>query len=164
MFDVLSRFLGLAEKRRELRLYALLDGLQHEQHIGQRLQHLAGINRALFDDTDDAPLAHAGPWLYDVSQHPQHIDAFAALEKARPAVSWLVTAMDLEGLAQYLRLKLDAELPDGRQVLVRFYDPRVLGHLFTVMDTEQRTQFFHLIDEWHFLHNGQRVWMGRADA
>lgn len=164
MFDVLSRFLGLTEKRSELRLYALLDGLQYEQHTGQRLQRLAGVNRALFDDTDDAPLAHAGPWLCDVSQHPQHIDSFAALECARPAVSWLITAMDLEGLAQYLRLRLDAELPNGRRALVRFYDPRVLGHLFTVMDAQQRAQFFHLIDEWHFLHNSQRVWMGRADA
>jgi hypothetical protein len=164
MFDVLSRFLGLAEKRRELRLYALLDGLQYEEHTGQQLQRAAGTNHALFDDTDDAPLAHAGPWLCEVPQHPQHIDAFAALERERPAVSWLITAMDLEGLTQCLRLKLNAELPDGRRALVRFYDPRVLGHLFTVMDAPQRAQFFHLIDEWHFLHNGQRVWMGRSDA
>ena len=164
MLDVLSRFLGLSAKRRELRLYALIDGLVHEQHTGARVQPLPGISCALFDGTDDAPLRNAGPWLCDVSQDEPRVEAFAMLESARPAVSWLIASMTIEGLAQCLRLKLHAELPGGRRALVRFYDPRALGHLFTVMSGEQRAEFFHLIDEWHFMFRGQRVWMGRLDA
>lgn len=164
MLDVQNRYQELVQRRRELRWYALIDGYQLKQHTGERPEPLAGINRALFKGTEDEPLAHAGPWLYDLSQCPERLDEFAALESALPSVSWLMTAMDLEGLAQFLQLKLDAELPGGRKALIRFYDPRVLGNLFTVMNTEQRAQFFHLIDEWHFLYNGERVWMGRADA
>jgi hypothetical protein len=46
-----------------------------------------------------------------------------ALERALPSLSWLMTTMDLDGLAQVLQLKLNAALPDGRQALLRFYDP-----------------------------------------
>lgn len=164
MLDVQERFLTLAERRSELRWYALVDGHQFKLHTGDRLQSSPGVNRALFQGTEDEPLAHAGPWLYDLARCPELINDLAAMEQALPAVSWLMTAMDLEGLAQFLQLKLDAELPGGRKALIRFYDPRVLGNLIKVMDAEQRSEFFFLIDEWHFVYNGKRVWMGRDDA
>ncbi len=164
MLDIERRFLDLVETRRELRLYALVDGYQYEQHASERIASLAGINRALFDGTEDAPLSHAGPWVYDMSKCSELAPNLANLERALPAVSWLITALDLEGLSQLLQLKLDAALPGGKQALVRFYDPRVLGNLFTIMDAEQKAQFFYLIDEWHFIYNGQRVWTGRSDA
>lgn len=163
MLDVQDRYLRLLERRRELRLYALIDGHQYEQHGGRRIAP-SSASRALFVGTEDAPLAHAGPWLHDIDRCPGAIEEFAVLEQARPAVSWLITPVDLEGLAQLLQVRLDAELPDGRKALVRFYDPRVLGNLFKVMDAEQCAEFFHLIDEWHFLIDGRRVWMGRDDA
>jgi hypothetical protein len=164
MLDVQERFLALAERRSELRWYALVDGYQFEQHTGDRPQPTPCVNRALFQGTEDEPLAHAGPWLYDLAKCPELIDDLAVMEQALPAVSWLMTAMDLEGLAQFLQLKLDAVLPDGRKVLIRFYDPRVLGNLIKVMDVEQRAEFFFLIEEWHFIYNDKRVWMGRGDA
>jgi hypothetical protein len=164
VLDVQERFRQLSTHRSELRWYALVDGHQHEQHSGERIGQEPGVNRALFDGTDDEPLAHAGPWLFDLLRSPARARHFAQLEAALPAVSWIFAAMDLEGLAQVLQLKLDATLPDGRTALVRIQDPRVLGNLFTVMDAEQRSLFLHLIEEWHFLYDGQRVWMGRGDA
>ncbi len=147
MLDVKERFLKLTERRSELRWYALVDGYQYERHTGDRPQPSPGINRALFQGTEDEPLAHAGPWLYDLAQCPELVDDLATLEQALPAVSWVMTAMDLEGLAQFLQLKLDAALPNGRKALIRFYDPRVLGNLIKVMDVEQSSEFFFLIDE-----------------
>lgn len=166
--DVQHRFEQLSTARPELRLYALVDGLQYRQHTGYDVQPQVEphgpINRALFDGTEDAALAHAGPWLFDVSQRPDLIGTFAALETALPSVSWLICALDLQGLAQLLQLKLHARLDQGQTALLRFYDPRVLGNLFAVMTEQQKAEFFFLIDEWHFLHGGQRVWTGRQHA
>ena len=164
MLDVEERFQQLAAVRDELRLYALVDGHQYEAHKGERIVPRPGVNRALFHGTDDAPLAHAGPWLYDIGKCPDLVAELADLEYNVPSVSWLITALDLEGLSQWLQLKLDAGLPNGKAALVRFYDPRVLGNLFSIMDVEQQASFFHLIDEWHFIYNGDRVWTGRPDA
>jgi len=164
VLDVHERFEQLSRRRSELRWYALVDGHQHEEHTGKRIVPEPGVNRALFDGTEDEPLAHAGPWLFDVSRQPERARGLAEIEAALPSVSWIFAAMDLEGLAQVLQLKLGAKLPSGHAALVRIQDPRVLGNLFTVMDAEQRSLFLHLIEEWHFLYGGQRVWMGRADA
>jgi hypothetical protein len=163
MIDVLQRFQALQKSGDRLNLYALVDGFQYEQHTGQRFEHRQGINRPIFFGTEDEPLAHAGPWLIDIGQAPELAQPFFELEQALPSVSWLITPIGLEGLSQLLQLKLYGELPDGRKVLVRFYDPRVLANLFQIMNTEQRAEFFHLIEEWHFIHDGRRVWAGRDD-
>lgn len=163
--DVLKRFATLHEKNRALRLYALIDGLAYEELMGERLQATPGVNRALFEGTQDAPLAHAGPWLAQIDQVSMaQVSAWLALEAAKPSLSWLITSMDMEGLAQVLQLRMDMRLPTGQTALLRIADPRVLGNLFAVMTQEQKATFFDLIEEWHFLQHGQRVWTGRPHA
>ncbi|MEY4730797.1 MAG: hypothetical protein RL020_1955 [Pseudomonadota bacterium] len=162
--DVLERYNQLQQQQRHLRLYALVDGLQYEQANNARIESQHGYNLALFLGTEDEPLAHAGPWLFDLTHNQTDLPDFAQLELTKPAVSWLMTSIDLPGLADLLRLKLHAELPDGNQALLRFYDPRVLVNLYNVMDAAQKTAFFQFIDEWHFSQNGQRLWTGRTDA
>lgn len=164
MINVIERFQALRQRQEMLNLYALVDGFQYEQHTGQRIQHRRDINRPILHGTEDEPLAHAGPWLIDVTRADEQVPQLQELEQALPSVSWLITSIDLEGLSQLLQLKLEAELPDGRRALLRFYDPRVLGNLYHTMDAGQRAEFFHLVDEWHFIYNGQRVATGRTDA
>lgn len=127
--DVKQRFNELRESLPELRLYALVDGAQYHQHRSIWLSPMAG-KRALFEYTQDAPLAHAGPWLVDVEQ----FDAggatdLSSLEDIAPVVTWLIAPQDLNGLAQMLYLLIDARLPDGRIAILRFWDPRVLAGL-----------------------------------
>lgn len=162
--DIVEHFRALQHADTALWLYALVDGFPYEQHTGQRLVYHRGINRPIFLGTEDEPLAHAGPWLIDVVRAPDQLQSLHDLEQALPSVSWLISAIDLEGLSQLLQLKLDAQLPDGRKVLLRFYDPRVLGNLMHTMNNAQRAEFVHLIDEWHFIHDGRRVCMGGPRA
>lgn len=164
MVDIADRFQALLHADAALRLYALVDGFQYEQHTGKRLEHRRGVNRPIFLGTEDEPLAHAGPWLIDIGKAPDQLPSLHELEKSLPSVSWLISPIDLEGLSQLLQLKLDAQLPDGRKVLLRFYDPRVLSHLMQTMSNEQRAGFVHLIDEWHFIHDGRRVCLGGPRA
>lgn len=160
-FDVMVRYAALEEADPALQLYALVDGLQFETFAGQSIQPRNGVRRALFAGTEDAPLAQAGPWLIAMREAQAELPQLVELERARPAVSWLITAMDLDGLALVLQLKLDAEMPDGKKALLRFYDPRVLFNLFNIMTHEQRVDFFGHIEEWHFLYEGRRYWTGR---
>ena len=160
--DVIKRFSTLHEGDRALRLYALIDRLAYEELMGERLQATYGVNRALFEGTQDAPLAHAGPWLVQIDKvSTEQISAWFALEAVKPSLSWLITSMDMEGLAQVLQLRMDMRLPTGQTALLRIADPRVLGNLFAIMTQEQKAAFFDLIEEWHFLQHGQRVWTGR---
>ena len=164
VFEVEERFAQLRTRNPALRLYGLVDGLQYETHRGERLDDRHGF-ASLFHGTPDSPLAHAGPWLFDVEAAGDGVTAdMGRLEREAPSVTWLISAMDLHDLAQLLQLQLDARLPDGRIALVRFWDPRVLAGLATVLTPKQRETFFAHIYEWHLLHNGERVHIGRARA
>lgn len=162
--DVVTRLALLQQSTGALRLYALVDGAQYRAQCGEPCTARKGFH-SLFAGTPDAALAHAGPWLID-AEHvgATLVDALAAMEQAVPAVSWLIAAQTLEGLAQLLQLNLDTELPDGRTALLRFWDPRVLVNLAEVLEPAQRETFFTHIHEWHLLHKGQRVWIGRQHA
>ena len=161
VLDVNQRLAELRQSFAALRLYALVDGVQYQQHRGERLTAQAGY-RPLFAGTLDEPLAHAGPWLVDAATvGDEQTDDLAQLEREVPAVTWLIASQDLEGLAQLLQLQMDTLLPDGRTALLRFWDPRVLINLAQLLDEAQRSEFFSYIEEWHLLHNGKRAWIGR---
>ena len=162
--DVADRLAHLRMRNPALRLFGLVDGLQYETHRGERLDDRHGF-ASLFHGTPDSPLAHAGPWLFDVEAAGDGVTAdMARLERELPSVTWLVSELDLHGLMQLLQLQLDARLPDGRIALIRFWDPRVLAELVNVLTPGQRETFFAHIHEWHLLRNGERVHIGRAHA
>lgn len=164
MFDVMQRLPTLRQTHSTLRLYALVDGAQYATKQGKPLTPEPGLS-ALFAGTPEAALAHAGPWLVDAEQAGDALcGELAQLEQQSPAVTWLIALQDLDGLAQLLQLKLDARLPDGRTALLRFWDPRVLFTLAQTLDAQQREDFFGYIHEWHLLHEGKRIWIGRHHA
>ena len=140
--------------------------MQYQTHLCKRLQAGRGLF-PLFAGTPDAALAHAGPWLVDTALAGEAMVAeLATLERDAPSLTWLIAPQDLEGLGQLLQLRLEVRLPDGRSALLRFWDPRVLVHLARTLDAAQREEFFGLIHEWHLLHEGRRMRIGRhyADA
>lgn len=163
MEALLSRLAQQREYNPRLNLYALVDGLQYEQHTGERLERKPGTNLALFDGTPDFALAHAGPWLIDVLQLPEE-DALTLteLEQAKPAVVWVMASKFMMQLGVELSRRLEVTMPDGRAGLMRFYDPRTLQALVNTLDNEQRQEFFGCAEEWHILIDGRRARLGGA--
>jgi len=164
MLDVISRWKQLRETMPALELYVLVDGLQYEMHLHERLQSSNG-RLPLFAGTRDATLAHAGPWLMDMTQVNEAMTAkLVKLECDAPSLIWLITQQDLTSLGQRLQSQLDVQLPDGSSALLRFWDPRVLVSLARSLDGVQREAFFGHIQEWHLLNAGQRMVIGGAHA
>ncbi len=82
---------------------------------------------SLFEERGEPVLAAAAPHLLELD--PDRPWARRALETGW-GVAWsiyLEAPMDLEGVRTQLRRLLTAQLPDGRKVMFRFYDPRVLS-------------------------------------
>ncbi|MEC5159125.1 DUF4123 domain-containing protein [Janthinobacterium sp. CG_S6] len=164
MIDVMERLALLRQDTDALRLYALVDGVQYQIKRGERIKRKSGFF-SLFEGTQDAALAHAGPWLVDTEfADAAFVSDLAELEREAAAVSWMITPQSLEGLAQLLQLNLDTTMPDGRTALLRFWDPRVLVSLAEILSVEQRQVFFGHFHEWHLLYKGKRVWIGRPHA
>jgi aromatic ring-cleaving dioxygenase len=139
-----------------VRLYALVDGLLYNS--ADDATPLARSNGAiaLFDDTPDASLADAGPWLIDYEiAHPQMHASLAKHTAGAIGVSWLVSAYSFAALAGELRERLDVRLPDGRVALLRFYDARVMPDIAKLFKLTQRVQFFSSTYDWLVETNGQ---------
>jgi len=165
MLDIQQRLARLRIGTPALRLYALVDGAQYRTVCKEPFSLQTRVAYSLFAATEDEPLADGGPWLLDAEDASASIVAdLAHLERRAPAVSWLISAVTLQGLVQLLQLRLDALLPNGRMALLRFWDPRVLLNLMNLLSAQQRRAFFEHIHEWHFLVDGQRAWVGRNDA
>lgn len=143
-------------------LHVLVDGFQYaEMNFSVRLAEQPYAS-SLFAGTEEESLMDDGPWLLAVErQSYAFCRQLIALERSRPAVSWIYAAFDTAVLAAQLQARLNMRLPDGRSALVRFWDPRVLGILARRLDEAQRMDFFHAIREWHFLLDGRPVHIGR---
>jgi hypothetical protein len=159
--DVLRRHQLLRERWPDLRLLALVDGLAYEEHLIERLEPRPGVH-ALFEGSPDAALAHAGGWLIepDLAGPLMKRDLFR-LEPKAPAVCWFFTRHHLGGLLPHLRQLLSLTLPDGREALLRYYDPRVLVSLLRAVNAEPRSNLnanpFGFALEWHLWLDGKRV-------
>jgi hypothetical protein len=161
--DVIEHFKALKQSREHLNLYALVDGLGYKAHTGERIE-ASPTHRSLFEGTPDAPLAHAGAWVVDIAKVQTQVSALSELETSQPAVAWLITAMDIDGVTQFLQLQQDMETADGHIALLRLADPRVIVKMNQVMTKEQKQAFFGQIEQWHVLDNGQRRQLGGIHA
>jgi hypothetical protein len=141
-----------------VRLYALVDGLLYGDAFGANALERCSAAIALFDETPDASLADAGPWLIDF-EGASTATRQAVLELAAGAagVSWLTTAYRFESLAKELRERLDVRMPNGGTALLRFYDARVMGDIARVLSLSQRAAFFVPTFDWLVQIHGELI-------
>ncbi|WP_322064121.1 DUF4123 domain-containing protein [Burkholderia ubonensis] len=139
-----------------MHIYALVDGLQYQQHTGQQLETLDDVAVSLFAGTTDIALAYAGPWLIYTKEAQGRIVELDALETARPGVVWLFASADLEALAGKLRPHLSVRLSNSKSAMLRFWDPRVLHELNQSLQSKQERALFKTAREWLYLDEGQR--------
>ncbi|MCO1349936.1 MULTISPECIES: DUF4123 domain-containing protein [Burkholderia] len=137
-------------------LYALVDGLLFEDAAGGSPPQRSQAAVPLFDGTPDASLADAGPWLLDYERATGNVRrSLSVMAGGSAGVSWLISAYPIESLADELRGRLDARLPDGRTALLRFYDARVMADVASLMEFTQRMQFFVPTFNWLIEVNGK---------
>lgn len=138
--------------------YALLDvGAQ------QPLQHLASRidlpNVVLFDGTPQAAFAQYSPRLIEVPTavkgHARDTasELLVAQAASHACVSWLQSELSLDALATHLRRWLDGMLMDDDgtelgEVLLRFFDARVLPGFMDMLTPEQYGEFMRPIPVW----------------
>lgn len=154
----IEEYLAQRQARASLpvRLYALVDALLYARGPAASAPERSSAAIALFDGTADASLADAGPWLIDIDQAPLDVrQALSALAAGTEGVSWLISAYPFRSLAQELRERLDARMPDGRTALLRFYDARLINDIAGLLSFSQRAEFFVPTFDWLTQINGE---------
>lgn len=138
-------------------LYATLDlaVLDDPKPWLQRLKrHGEACN--LFVSQPEASAQTLAVWLLPLkSNNGLHVDAgllTTIIDQALHAdcVTWLVSDLSSDDLAQRLACRLTARLAEGA-ALFRYYDPRLLPVIHNMSEDAQRASFFALGQTWWYL-------------
>ncbi len=91
------------------------------------------------------------PILIDTGSHTADntlLEWVLACERSVPSVTWIDSHHSLPNLGAMLTNRLACEINDGDQVVLRFWDPRILLGLSSALDAEQRRHFFAPVATW----------------
>ncbi|WP_175918303.1 DUF4123 domain-containing protein [Burkholderia pyrrocinia] len=139
-----------------VRLFALADGLLYKELNEAAPERVDQSAMALLDETPDASLADAGPWLFDYERVGGNTrSALTKLAQSEYGVSWIISGYHPRELTAELRGRLDATLPDGRSVMLRYYDARVMRHFAPALSLGERAVFFSPTFDWLIEIDGQ---------
>ena len=131
------------DKAAGLHAYAVLDAARSE-HVLPGIQASGLAYLSLYPAEAAGVLADVAPYL--VALGDLSSSAAVTLIEQGWEDDWGIllksAAADPLALAADLRTLLTALLPDGSKVLLRFFDPRVLGVLLAQATTSQIGQFF----------------------
>ncbi|MDA5533831.1 DUF4123 domain-containing protein [Yersinia mollaretii] len=151
---VFRELLKMKEMISNLRLYALVDGIQYDREFEEELKDEKGI-RSLFNLPEDKKIAFAGPWLLDMEDLPNTwFLKLSKLERKSPAVSWIISDSHFLSIAHHLGSSMMITLPDKQEGIFRFYDCRVLKELPELLSHDQITKLMAFTRRWSFLYDG----------
>lgn len=117
--------------------------------------------KSLFDGSPEEALLEAAPILIELPRHPTNTVLWRELikaERASPSVSWLSSRLALRELFLHIQPYLDADMPDGKKALFRFYDPRTLISIRDGLSNDPigRTLFAPMTEWWVWRPDGYR--------
>ncbi len=106
-------------------VYGLVDGAQDDRVFGL-LQMEGNAWRCLYGTDLPRVLATVAPYLVGLGSHHPFAGHFARYGRKHNWGVMLRSSAPMDDIAEHFAGMIRAKLPEGRQVLFRFYDPRVL--------------------------------------
>lgn len=140
--------------------FALIDLAPHEGLLKKLVQaNDSGARlKSLFDGTPEEALLDGAPILIELSAQQRSkalLRTLISAEKASPSVTWICCRLSLEELFLHLQPYIDADMPNGRKALFRFYDPRILSAIRGGLSSDPLGKtLFAPISEWWLWQSG----------
>lgn len=127
--------------RHPMPLFAVLDAARHEDVL-PTLQREARTFRSLYEGWQGEGLADVAPYLVEL---PPDVALFETLTETAWGDAWgvlLFSDASFVDLRRHLRRNLKVRTDDGRHLLFRWYDPRVLRAYLPTCTAEEASAFF----------------------
>lgn len=151
---------------------------QLKQHAGQAplhicvdlasapdgLKRVTGIKqpegaRSLFENALTTDADKVAPWLVPcpTSMISAWLQKSVLLAQDAPAVTWIFGSLSTAELQERMTRRLDVQLSDGSEFMLRYFDPRVLSELDAVLVKKERTNFFSFAQRWSYLNRDAKL-------
>ncbi len=127
-----------AQQLPEQHLYVLLD-CASDKELPECVLNLdkQARRQSLFGTTSLAEIADAGPFLIEIDRNSTVFAYLLAKISKQPWGYFILSHDDIETLSNRLQVFLKAQMPDGKNYLFRFYDPRVMFNQLRVLSGER---------------------------
>lgn len=120
-------------------LFALLDSCIDSQ-ISHKAMELSPTARSLFRGVEEREYWAIAPYLFRVDE--VLFDWILDHLWSKPWGFFLTSEADIDILRRHLRRFLIVQIPDGRKVLFRYFDPRILRPFLKSSTQEELLRFF----------------------
>ncbi|QRN55030.1 DUF4123 domain-containing protein [Dyella caseinilytica] len=131
--------------------YLLLDSSQ-QMRFFNRLEHWGMPYESLFQGHTEESLPELAPLLIDITRHnddSQRLhDEIIRIGQKKPCLSKLAASAPLMTMAEHLRQFHLVHMPNGRTMLMRWYDTRILPVWLDILSPDQRAFFTQHIVQW----------------
>lgn len=134
--------------------FALIDSGQ-QMRFHRRLDRAGAMYLSLFAGYPEESLLDMAPLLIDLNRDDELgknlLTAAERLGKLKPCVNLLFASLPMDELAAHLRQFHLAELSNGREMIVRWYDGRILPAWLEILGADQRALFTQHVSAWTYL-------------
>lgn len=136
-------------------VFALVDGAQDDR-VFALLRAEGNDTRCLYGSELPRALATVAPYLVALGDHP-FAGYFARLGRGKNWGVMLRSSASMDDLAEHFASMIRARLPEGREVLFRYYDPRVLRAYLPTCTSEELDQVFGPVEAF-LIEQGEGQW------
>lgn len=126
-------------------VYALVDGAQDEKVV-PLIKAEGNDWRCLYGTDLPRVLAEVAPYVVPLASNYPFSAYFARYGRGNNWGVMLRSSASLDELAEHFASMIRARLPEGREVLFRFYDPRVLRTYLPTCTPEELDEVFGPVD------------------
>ncbi len=140
--------------------FAVLDGAISPA-VYEFIQRSGAFFQSLYEGEPAIPIAPMGPFLVDLSANPDLLPHLVQLGWNNAWGVFLKSSAGFEQVRHHLRTLLLTQAEDGRTLLFRFYDPRVLVFFVATCTPKEREELFGYIEAFLLLREktGSPTWL-----
>ena len=128
-------------------LYAILDAARDIKIFALLLKG-KDENQSLYEGQQGAKLAQVAPYLVRLKPDSHLLETLVREGWGQSWGVYLTCPRELQEVRQHFRHFLEVQMPDGKQVYFRFYDPRVLRVFLANCTRDDTAQFFGPIQSY----------------
>jgi hypothetical protein len=122
-------------------LYAVLDTARDIKILAMLMQTKEQY-QSLYEGTEGDKLAHVAPYLVRLDKDSLLLGSLVLEGWGNSWGVYFTSDRDFQEVRRHLRHFLEVQLPDGKQVYFRYYDPRVLRVFLPTCNADETKQFF----------------------
>jgi hypothetical protein len=128
-------------------LYAILDAARDIRIMALLMQSKEEY-QSLYEGVQGAKLSQVAPYLVKLGRDSLLLGSLLLEGWGKSWGVYLTCTSEFPDVRRHLRRFLEVQLPDGKQVYFRFYDPRVLRVYLPTCTAEETNQFFGSIKQY----------------